>query len=157
MGNHHQWIHASRKLLYSLCFLTYMKMVNTTWFYGPRTTTFAHKVFISITFVKQSFDLKMTYFRIIRATLIAISAYLEAKFDYGYFIKKYAFGFHDSTQVIPSKIEGVTAIFATLDVLKIFFQSLKFKVWTFNPTRGQRPPAGQMGPQPSAGARRMGA
>ena len=55
-------IHASLKLLYSLCFLTYMKMVNSTWFYGPGTTTFAHKVFISTTFVTQSFDLKMTYF-----------------------------------------------------------------------------------------------
>ena len=40
-----------------------MKMVNSTWFYGPGTTTFAHKVFISTTFVTQSFDLKMTYFR----------------------------------------------------------------------------------------------
>merc|ERR1712112_333532 len=84
----HQWIHASRKLLYSLRFLTYMKMVNSTWFYGPRTTTFALKVFISTTFVTQSFDLKMPYFRKIRATLIAILAYLEAKFDYGYFIIK---------------------------------------------------------------------
>ena len=37
-------IHASRKLLYSLCFSTYMKMVNSTWFYGPGATTFAHKV-----------------------------------------------------------------------------------------------------------------
>ena len=55
-------LHASLKLLYSLCFLTYMKMVNSTWFYGPGTTTFAHKVFISTTFVTQSFDLKMTYF-----------------------------------------------------------------------------------------------
>ena len=56
-------IHASLKLLYSLCFLTYMKMVNSTWFFGPGTTTFAHKVFILTTFVTQSFDLKMTYFR----------------------------------------------------------------------------------------------
>merc|ERR1712030_22014 len=38
-------------------------MVNSTWFYGPGTTTFTHKVFISTTFVTQSFDLKMTYFR----------------------------------------------------------------------------------------------
>ena len=37
-------IHASQKLLYSLCFSTYMKMVNSTWFYGPGTTTFTHKV-----------------------------------------------------------------------------------------------------------------
>merc|ERR1711867_31253 len=55
-------IHASLKLIYSHCFLTYMKMVNSTWFFGPGTTTFAHKVFISTTFVTQSFDLKMTYF-----------------------------------------------------------------------------------------------
>merc|ERR1712112_591724 len=101
----HQLIHASRKLLYSLRFLTYMKMVNSTWFYGPRTTTFALKVFISTTFVTQSFDLKMTYFRKIRTTLIAISAYLEAKFDYGYFMKKFAFGFLDSTQKISSHSE----------------------------------------------------
>ena len=56
-------IHVSLKLLYSLCFLTYMKMVNSKWFYGPGTTTFAHTVFISPTFVTQSFNLKMTYFR----------------------------------------------------------------------------------------------
>ena len=40
-----------------------MKIVNRTWFYGLRTTTFAHKVFILTTFVTQSFDLKMTYLR----------------------------------------------------------------------------------------------
>merc|ERR1712089_37302 len=38
-------------------------MVNSKWFFSPGTTTFAHKVFISTTFVTQSFDLKMTYFR----------------------------------------------------------------------------------------------
>ena len=31
-------------------------------FYGPGTTTFAHKVFIFTNFRRQSFDLKMTYF-----------------------------------------------------------------------------------------------
>merc|ERR1712089_71160 len=56
-------IHASLKMLYSLCFLTYMKMVNSIWFFGPGTTTFAHKVFILTSFVTQSFYLKMTYFR----------------------------------------------------------------------------------------------
>jgi len=56
-------IHASPKSLYSLCFSTYMKTVNITWFYGPGATTFAHKVLISTTFVTQSFDFKMTYFR----------------------------------------------------------------------------------------------
>ena len=56
-------IHASLKFIYSLCFLTYMKMVDSTWFYGLGTTTFAHKDFISKTFVTQSFDFKMTYFR----------------------------------------------------------------------------------------------
>ena len=48
------------------------------------------------------------------ATSIAISPYLEAEFDYGYFIIFFALWFHDSTQkfqVISSKIEGVTAIF----------------------------------------------
>ena len=56
-------IHASLKLIYSLCFSTYIKMVNSTWFYGPGTTTFTHKVFILTTLVTQSFDLKMTNFR----------------------------------------------------------------------------------------------
>ena len=37
-------IHASWKLLYSLRFSTYMKMVNNTWFYGPGATTFTDKV-----------------------------------------------------------------------------------------------------------------
>ena len=55
-------IHASQKLLYSLHFSTYKKMVNSTRFYGPSTTTFAHKVLISTTFVTKSFDFKMTYF-----------------------------------------------------------------------------------------------
>ena len=63
----------------------------------------------------------------IRATLIAISCYLEAKFDYGYFIICSSFGSQDSTkeiQIISSKNEGVTAIFAILDFFKFFFQSL---------------------------------
>ena len=55
-------IHASQKLLYSLCFSTYMKMVNSTWFYGPSAKTLAHKVFISTTFVTQSFDLRFPIF-----------------------------------------------------------------------------------------------
>ena len=55
-------IHASRKLLYSLCFSKYMKIINSTLFYGPRTTTFEHRVFISTTFITQSFVFKMTYF-----------------------------------------------------------------------------------------------
>ena len=37
-------------------------MVISTWFYGPRTTIFAHKVFISTTFLTQ-FLYQMTYFR----------------------------------------------------------------------------------------------
>ena len=56
-------IQASQKLLYSLCISKYMKMINITWIYGPRTTTFAHKVYISTTLVTQSFDFKITYFR----------------------------------------------------------------------------------------------
>ena len=53
-------IHASQKLLYSLRFSIYMKMVNSTWFYGSGETTFAHKFFISTTFATQSFDLKLS-------------------------------------------------------------------------------------------------
>ena len=48
-----------------------------------------------------------------------ISRYLEAKFDYGYFIIFLHYGFtilHKKFQVIPSKIEGVTAIFPIFDV-----------------------------------------
>ena len=56
-------IHASWKLLYSLCFSRYISIINNTWFYGHGTTTFAQIFFIQISFVTQSFDLKMTYFR----------------------------------------------------------------------------------------------
>ena len=69
----------------------------------------------------------------IRSTLIAILHYLEAKFYYGYFIIFFRYGstiLHKKLQVISSKNEGMTAIFAIFDVLIIFFQSLKFKVWT---------------------------
>ena len=55
----------------------------------------------------------------IRVTLIAISPYLGAKFDYGYFIIFLRLGstiLHKKCQVIPSKIEGVTAIFPIFDV-----------------------------------------
>ena len=55
-------IHASLKLLYSLCFSTYIKIVYSTWFYGPSTTTLTYKVFIWTMFVTQSFGLKITYF-----------------------------------------------------------------------------------------------
>ena len=51
-------------------------------------------------------------------TLIAISHYIEAKFDYGYFIMFLQCGskiLHKKCQVISSKNESVTAIFATLD------------------------------------------
>ena len=50
----------------------------------------------------------------IRANLIVISRYLEAKFDYGYFILFYHYGstiLHKKFQVISSKIEGMMAIF----------------------------------------------
>ena len=36
--------HDSWKLLYSLCFSSYIKMVNSKWFHEPRAATFAHKV-----------------------------------------------------------------------------------------------------------------
>ena len=55
-------IHASLKLLYSLCFSTYIKIVYSTWFYWPSTTTLTYKVFIWTMFVTQSFGFKITYF-----------------------------------------------------------------------------------------------
>ena len=52
------------------------------------------------------------------ATLIAISRYLKATFDYGYFIIFFLhYGFkilHKKSQVISSKNEDVTAIFPNL-------------------------------------------
>merc|ERR1712041_41860 len=53
----------------------------------------------------------------IRATLITILRYLEAKFDYGYFIIFFALWFQDSTQVISTKNEGVTVIFPNFDFI----------------------------------------
>ena len=50
----------------------------------------------------------------IRATLIAISYYLKAKFDYGYFIFLLPYGsqiLHKKFQVISRKNEGVTVSF----------------------------------------------
>jgi len=50
----------------------------------------------------------------IRATLIVILRYLEAKFDYGYFINPLALWLHNSTkkfQVLSSKNEGKTVTF----------------------------------------------
>jgi len=58
--------------------------------------------------------------------LIAISLYLEAKFDYGYFIF-FQWGttiLHKKCPVISSKIEGVMAIFAILDFCELFYQGL---------------------------------
>ena len=48
-------------------------------------------------------------------TLIAISHYMEAKFDYGYFIFFLHCGskiLHKKFQVLSSKSEGVTLIFS---------------------------------------------
>ena len=50
----------------------------------------------------------------IHVTLIAILRYLEAKFDYGYFIIFLRYGskiLHKKSQVILTKNEGVTVIF----------------------------------------------
>ena len=55
-------------------------------------------------------------------TLIVISPYIEAKFDYGYFVIFFAFWFHDSTQKISSHFnqnEGMTAIFLIPIQIKI--------------------------------------
>ena len=60
-------------------------------------------------------------------TLIAISPYLEAKFDYRYFIIDYSYSMnflrygskilHKKFQVILSKKEGVAAIFPNFDLI----------------------------------------
>ena len=52
--------------------------------------------------------------------LIAILHYLEAKFDYGYFIFFLRYGskiLHKKTQFISSKNDGVTAIFLNFDFI----------------------------------------
>ena len=76
-------------------------------------------------------------------TLIAISHYLKAKFDYGYFIIFFALWFQDSTKKSPfiwTKNEGVMEIFATFF---LHFLS-KFKVqphWGLKaPCRGLKGP-----------------
>ena len=56
----------------------------------------------------------------IRATLIAISRYLKAKFDCSYFVIFSSYGskiLHKKSQVIWTKNEGVTAIFANFDLI----------------------------------------
>ena len=56
----------------------------------------------------------------IRTTLIAISRYLEAKFNYGYFINFFYYGYkilHKKSQVISTKNEGMTAIFPNFDFI----------------------------------------
>ena len=65
----------------------------------------------------------------ILATLITITRYLEVKFDYGYFILFYQYGFmilHKKFQVILSKIEGVTVIYAIF-IFFIFLSMFKFQ------------------------------
>ena len=47
----------------------------------------------------------VTAISVIFVTLIAILRYLEAKFDYGYFIIFFVLWFHDSTQKISSHFE----------------------------------------------------
>ena len=57
------------------------------------------------------------------ATLIAISRYLEAKFDYGYLIIYLRNGskiLHKKFQVIWTKNEGVTLIFPIKNEIKIW-------------------------------------
>ena len=48
-------IHASWKLLYSLCFSRYISIINNTWFYGHGTTTFAQIFFYSNKFCDTKF------------------------------------------------------------------------------------------------------
>ena len=58
----------------------------------------------------------------IRATLIAISCSLEAKFDYGYYIIFLRYGskiLHKKSQVILSKNEGTVLIFPIKNDIKI--------------------------------------
>ena len=54
------------------------------------------------------------------ANLIAILHYLEAKFDYGYFIIFLHYSsknLHKKSEVISTKNEGVTAIFLNFDII----------------------------------------
>ena len=57
------------------------------------------------------------------ATLITILRYLEAKFDYVYFIFFLRYGFqilHKKSQVISTKNEGVTLIFPIQNEIQIW-------------------------------------
>merc|ERR1712089_79011 len=67
--------------------------------------------------------------------LIAISHYIEAKFDYGFFIIFLRNGskiLHKKSQVISTKNEGVTAIFPNFDFIlnreNLWYSFLKFSV-----------------------------
>ena len=80
-------------------------------------------------------------------TLIAISHYIEAKFDYDYFIFFLCHGskiLHKKSQVISTKKKDVTAIFPNFDFI-LNWENQR------HVTGGRRPPAGPTGPQ---GARR---
>ena len=75
-------------------------------------------------FVRCVFDKNIVNF----SKIVAISRYLEAKFDYGYFIIFLHYGstiLHKKFQVISIKNEGVTAIFVFF-----YFFYFCFKVWT---------------------------
>ena len=79
-------------------------------FAGGATTPLVVKIWTKQPWVKIEYS----------RTLIRISRYLEAKFDYRYFIIFFALWFQDSTQksqVILSKNEGVTAIFPNFDFI----------------------------------------
>ena len=63
-------------------------------------------------------------------TLIAISHYIEAKFEYGYFTIFLCFGstiLHKKIQVISSKNEGMTVTFGIFDFLTKNFSKFKLQ------------------------------
>ena len=88
-----------------------------------------------------------------------ISHYLEAKFDYGSFILLYSFWSHNYTQKMSSHFKQncrCDGDFRDFRFLSIFLS--KFGNGTPLGAEGpQLGPQGPKGPQPSIGARRMGA
>ena len=89
-------------------------------------------------------------------TLIAISPYLGAESDYGYFIIYFAFGFHDSTQKISSHFEQKGRRDGDFPDFRFFLNFLsKFKVQGLDivtllgaegPQQGPQGPRGPEGP-----------
>ena len=72
-------------------------------------------------FKNQKLNLKKTLLSFLKSHLPTsdmISSYLEARYDYEYFILNYSAGlYHSTIQLDSTKIEGVAAIFAIKEIL----------------------------------------